>query len=229
MSYGPNIKSLRERDNLSQKELAEKLAVTPQAVSRWEQEAVEPSLGTLKKLSSLFNVSVDVLLSDAPIDEVEKPEPESIEESAGESSAEATEEVTPTQGQIIGTCSYCGKPLHENDDCVRGRLVAHEYEVDGGRATSYTITEGPDLICSDCVSLLEEDSKHQEQHADDQLMKRIGKGWAIRAVWIGIILAICIPCQVNFPSASPYIAGLAAIPIGLMLLIGTIKTVKRLR
>jgi uncharacterized membrane protein len=59
-------------------------------------------------------------------------------------------------------------------------------------------------------------------------MKGIGKGWAIRAVWIGIILAICIPCQVNFPEAAPYIAGFAAIPIGLMLLIGTIKTVKRL-
>jgi hypothetical protein len=29
MSYGPNIKSLRERDNLSQKELAEKLARDP--------------------------------------------------------------------------------------------------------------------------------------------------------------------------------------------------------
>jgi hypothetical protein len=95
--------------------------------------------------------------------------------------------------------------------CADG-LVAHDYEVDGGTATSYTITEGPDLICSDCVSLLEEDSKHQEQHADDQLMKGIGKGWAIRAVWIGIILAICIPCQVNFPEAAPYIAGLRRDP-----------------
>jgi transcriptional regulator with XRE-family HTH domain len=125
MSYGPNIKSLRERDNLSQKELAEKLAVTPQAVSRWEQEAVEPSLGTLKKLSSLFNVSVDALLSDSPDRwKSEQSEPEPVAEPAEESSAESERRKPRLSSKVklIGTCAYCGKPLHENDDCVRGRL-----------------------------------------------------------------------------------------------------------
>ena len=53
---------LRKRENLTQDELAEKLFVTRQAVSRWESGETTPNVETLKSLSKLFNVSINTLL-----------------------------------------------------------------------------------------------------------------------------------------------------------------------
>ena len=56
------ILQLRNRENLSQEELAEKLFVTRQAVSRWENGETLPNTETLKRLSALFDVSINTLL-----------------------------------------------------------------------------------------------------------------------------------------------------------------------
>ena len=53
---------LRTKAGLSQDELAEKLFVTRQAVSRWENGETVPNTETLKLLSNLFNVSINTLL-----------------------------------------------------------------------------------------------------------------------------------------------------------------------
>ncbi|MBQ3110870.1 MAG: helix-turn-helix domain-containing protein [Clostridia bacterium] len=56
------ILSLRIKAGLSQDELAEKVYVTRQAVSRWENGETTPNVETLKLLSKLFNVSINTLL-----------------------------------------------------------------------------------------------------------------------------------------------------------------------
>ena len=56
------IFELRTKNGLSQDELAEKVFVTRQAVSRWETGETVPSTETLKLLSKLFNVSINTLL-----------------------------------------------------------------------------------------------------------------------------------------------------------------------
>ncbi len=56
------IYSLRTRNGLSQDELAEKVFVTRQAVSRWEKGETVPNTETLKLLSRLFDVSINTLL-----------------------------------------------------------------------------------------------------------------------------------------------------------------------
>lgn len=56
------ILNLRTRHGLSQEELAEKLYVTRQAVSRWENGETAPNTETLKLLSKLFDVSINTLL-----------------------------------------------------------------------------------------------------------------------------------------------------------------------
>ena len=56
------IHRLRTQKGLSQDELAEKVFVTRQAVSRWETGETVPGTETLKLLSSLFNVSINTLL-----------------------------------------------------------------------------------------------------------------------------------------------------------------------
>ena len=53
---------LRMRKGLSQSELADKVFVTRQAVSRWEKGETIPNTETLKLLSNLFNVSINTLL-----------------------------------------------------------------------------------------------------------------------------------------------------------------------
>lgn len=56
------IFKLRTTNGLSQDELAEKVYVTRQAVSRWENGETVPNVETLKLLSKLFNVSINTLL-----------------------------------------------------------------------------------------------------------------------------------------------------------------------
>lgn len=53
---------LRTKNNLSQDDLAEKVFVTRQAVSRWENGDTVPNTETLKLLSNLYNVSINTLL-----------------------------------------------------------------------------------------------------------------------------------------------------------------------
>ena len=56
------IRELRTKKGLSQDELAEKIFVTRQAVSRWENGETTPNTETLKLLSKLFDVSINTLL-----------------------------------------------------------------------------------------------------------------------------------------------------------------------
>ena len=58
------IYELRTKNGLSQDELAEKVFVTRQAVSRWENGETVPNTDTLKLLSRLFNVSINTLLGE---------------------------------------------------------------------------------------------------------------------------------------------------------------------
>lgn len=62
MTLGEKIKELRKKANISQEELAEKVGVSRQAVTKWESDAGLPDLDNLKSIASLFNISIDELL-----------------------------------------------------------------------------------------------------------------------------------------------------------------------
>lgn len=57
------IKDLRIKNNLTQKEFAEKLGVTYQAVSKWENGKNMPDIMLLKEISNIFRVDIDELLT----------------------------------------------------------------------------------------------------------------------------------------------------------------------
>ena len=57
--------SLRKQKGITQMELAEKLNVSRQAISRWEVGLAVPTTDNLKVLSELYGVSIDYLLNDA--------------------------------------------------------------------------------------------------------------------------------------------------------------------
>ena len=56
------LRQLRESHNLTQDQMAERLMVTRQAVSRWENGETQPNTDTLRILSKEFNVSINTLL-----------------------------------------------------------------------------------------------------------------------------------------------------------------------
>lgn len=62
MTTGEKIAQLRRLKGISQEELAEKLGISRQAVSKWEAGTATPSTDNFKELSRLFGVSVDELL-----------------------------------------------------------------------------------------------------------------------------------------------------------------------
>lgn len=59
---GEQIKKLRINKGLSQVELANKLCVTKQSVSNWENENIMPSIEMLIKIAEIFGVTTDFLL-----------------------------------------------------------------------------------------------------------------------------------------------------------------------
>ena len=61
---GKKIKLYRENKNMTQVEIAEALGVKPATVSKYESGTLEPNIEALKKLSELFEVTIDELLND---------------------------------------------------------------------------------------------------------------------------------------------------------------------
>lgn len=65
MKFNEKLVKLRKENLLSQEELAEKLGVTRQTISKWELEQTTPDMDKLTQIAKLFNVSVDELLNEA--------------------------------------------------------------------------------------------------------------------------------------------------------------------
>lgn len=62
MSLGSSLKIARENSQMTQEEVAKKLYVTRQTVSRWEQNKTLPNINVLLELSNLYQISLDELI-----------------------------------------------------------------------------------------------------------------------------------------------------------------------
>ena len=100
---GQKIKELRQKEGMIQKALADKLYVTAQAVSRWENEEVEPSVSTLAEISKVFGITLDELVGGEKVVEkvVEK------------------EYVIKEQQPVLALCEQCNNPIFNKDEIVR--------------------------------------------------------------------------------------------------------------
>lgn len=65
MKLGEKLSFLRKQRGMTQMELAEKLDISRQAVSRWEQGTSEPSTENLVSIGKLFDVSIDDLVNES--------------------------------------------------------------------------------------------------------------------------------------------------------------------
>ncbi len=62
MSFGKVLKELRKDANMTQEQLAQQLAISPQAVSRWETDFAMPDISLIVPIAEIFEVSTDTLL-----------------------------------------------------------------------------------------------------------------------------------------------------------------------
>ena len=74
MRFEEKLTTLRKKNGMSQEDLAERLGVTRQAVSRWELGTTQPDAPNFLKLSDLFGVSIDWLLREGNPEQVEAPQ-----------------------------------------------------------------------------------------------------------------------------------------------------------
>lgn len=131
-----NIKALRMQKGLTQKELADLLHVTSQAVSRWEKGDVEPSIDTISEMASIFDVTTDEIIGGPD----KKPKPEVI--------TEVKEKVVVEQGKpVLTICENCKRPIYESEEIVT--QTRHH-----GRSPSTT-----HYICTDCDKKIKEKQK----------------------------------------------------------------------
>ena len=90
----------RKKSGLSQEELAARLGISRQSVSKWERGEASPDTENLIRLARLYGVSLDDLVNGIVPDEPAAPpeEPDSPEEAAAEDSSEPTTQPEPESG-----------------------------------------------------------------------------------------------------------------------------------
>ena len=62
MNLDKNLRFLRKNHNLTQEELAEALGLSPQTISKWENNVTSPDISLLPLLADYYNISIDELL-----------------------------------------------------------------------------------------------------------------------------------------------------------------------
>ena len=102
MNFGENLRTMRRKKNISQEELAGKLNVSRQAVSRWEQGNGYPEMEKMIALSRILDVTLDYLVS---------------ENDTADGASEDSRSEEQTQGSVspamipTGRIMICGKQL----------------------------------------------------------------------------------------------------------------------
>ena len=136
-----NIKKLRMASGYTQKELADMLHVTAQAVSRWESGDVEPSIGTISEMAKIFKVTTDELINGTAAIQAEAPLKEEQVKAVVEQEVEKEVEkriAEKEQKPVLAVCEQCNRPIYSGSEIVR---VPH---YTGRNNTTYSV------ICKDC-------------------------------------------------------------------------------
>ena len=62
MTFNEKLRECREEAGLTQDDIAERLSLTRQAISKWERGINEPDIETIVQLADIYNVTIDQLL-----------------------------------------------------------------------------------------------------------------------------------------------------------------------
>lgn len=72
MKFNEKIVYLRKKAVMTQEELASKLKISRQSISKWENGETEPEVSKIKEIAKIFNVSFDYLLDDNYVEDKEE-------------------------------------------------------------------------------------------------------------------------------------------------------------
>lgn len=187
MTLGQKIKKLRTDKGLTQKDLADKLFVTFQTVSKWESDTNEPDIATLKELSKLFECSFDYLLNDEEVEKVEKeePKPKVVMVSANKEAVTKTVIVHQHEPHV---CAKCGKDIPE-DELVSEDITKKERH---GRATR-TVSVGQTYYHKSCFEEVKKERAEAARRANIARASSSKKkcfGWGIAAGVAGLAIGL---------------------------------------
>jgi transcriptional regulator with XRE-family HTH domain len=136
---------LRKKSGLSQEELAAKLGLSRQAVSKWERAEASPDTDNLICLAKLYGVSLDDLLdTDQSVDDIAR---NAKEQSKAEEKAAPKDEAKPNEGGAAASSSNHGKiHLEDGDDKIDIDLSGinvnvNSTKVGGEKASSSTTVD----------------------------------------------------------------------------------------
>lgn len=114
MMLPEKIQFLRKRQGLSQEELAERLVVSRQSVSKWEQGLSQPEISKVIQLASIFGVTTDqLLMDDQDIEQTDVPLRVENDEVANATILETMfcTECGKENASDSAFCGYCGLPF----------------------------------------------------------------------------------------------------------------------
>lgn len=124
MNLGEKIINLRKREGMTQEELAGKLNVSRQTISKWELCQSHPELSFIVKLSELFGVTTDYLIKDEEViaqntnDGAESPVTESASIEKGLNARQIAGIITASLGGLLTIISIL--MLARNEDFILG-------------------------------------------------------------------------------------------------------------
>lgn len=154
MNLSERLEDLRKQHDLTQDQLAEKLTVTRQAISRWERGLAYPTVDNLKALAQLYQVSLDALLLDEP----PEPAPAAVPEPTQPAPATAPEPTQPApthppRGRLALTLAWVATVLALLALLVAGTALIKVSQLEQTRNGPTPLSELPtDFIGTD-VSL----------------------------------------------------------------------------
>lgn len=127
METKEKLTRLREQNRISQSELAERLNVSRQAISRWEGSRTSPTVDTLKVLAKIYGVTVDWLLND---EETEFPQRKDetggqVQKTGQKKKSRAIVMVTLILFLLLGLAAWyiSGKPKQGNGEKTFGQMT----------------------------------------------------------------------------------------------------------
>ena len=144
MTLGKKLAGYRKQLGITQQQLGERLNLSPQAVSKWENDLAEPDLHTLKALSNIYGVSIDEILD---VNHDTSPAKSSTlnTDAVTESVKSAINEQLRSEPKTLGFCKECGITITEENlgkrdpvfKCKKCVTIEHEINEREAKARIY--------------------------------------------------------------------------------------------
>ena len=187
MTLGQKIKKLRSEKGLTQKDLADKVHVTFQTVSKWENDENEPDVQTLRELAKLFDCSMDYLLSEEAEEQIQEAEADEQAPTPAPVEQPVTKTIIIHQKEMH-VCRLCNKDIPEDDLAVDHFCVKSGFR---GSPARYR-DDYYHKACLDAVNKKRKEIAAKEKAAKTAKSKKVCFGWGIGGGAAALIIALLI-------------------------------------